>query len=147
MKTNKDNLDLLFPVDFLGKLADKVFGESKHSNWDEMFTVRRETPSANVVQTENGVSLEMAVPGCDKKDIEISLEKNLLTISCKKEESKQTFTRKEFSYHSFTRSFNLADSLNKDSIKSTMNNGVLIIDIAKLSPETVKSQKKTIPVE
>jgi HSP20 family protein len=89
----------------------------------------------------------MAIPGCDKKDIEISLEKNLLTISCKKEDSKQNFFRKEFSYNSFSRAFNLSESLDKDSIKSSMNNGVLTVEIGKLNPETAKTQKKTIPVE
>ena len=145
MKTDKNEFELLFPVDFLGKLTDRIFKESNFPSFEEVFATRK--PSANIIQTEKGVSLEMAIPGCDKKDIEISLDKNLLTISCKREESKQTFTRKEFSYHSFTRSFNIADSLDKDSIKSTMNNGVLTIEITKLNPEVVKAQKKTIPVE
>jgi HSP20 family protein len=148
MKTEKNEFELLFPVDFLGKLTDRIFKESNiHSDWNKVFGYKETHPYANIIQKDNGVSLEMAIPGCDKKDIEISLEKNLLTISCKKEESKQTFARKEFSYHSFTRSFNLSDSLDKDSIKSSMNNGILTIEITKLNPETVKTQKKTIPVD
>lgn len=146
MKTN-ENYDLLSPVDLLSKLTDSIFKESKISNFENLFPVRTSGPSANIIQTENGVTLEMAIPGCDKKDIEISLEKNLLTVSCKKEEIKRTFARKEFSYHSFSRSFNLAESLDKDNIKTSMNNGVLSIEIGKLNPENVKPQKKTIPVE
>jgi HSP20 family protein len=145
METNK-NKELLSPVDFFEKLIDKAVNLSQ-PNWEDFFTAKKQTPSVNIIQTEKGVSLEMAIPGCDKKDVEISLEKNLLTISCKKEESKQTFTRKEFSYHSFTRSFNLADSLDKDNIKSYMENGVLTIEVGKLNPEANKLEKKTIPVE
>lgn len=148
METKKE---LLSPIDFLEKLSDNLndkFGIlSKQNFWEDFLTTKRQHPSVNIIQTEKGVSLEMAIPGCDKKDVEISLEKNMLTISCKKEESKQNFARREFSYHSFSRSFNLADSLDKDSIKSYMENGVLTVEVAKLNPESAKTFKKTIPVE
>ena len=84
--------DLLSPIDFLEKLSDKFSNLPSHLNsWEDFFTTKRQIPSVNIIQTEKGVSLEMAIPGCDKKDIEISLEKNLLTISCKKEDIAQSF--------------------------------------------------------
>ncbi len=142
--------DLLSPIDFLEKLSEKINDKVNLSNqnfWGEFFTTKTQTPAVNILQTEKGVSLEMAIPGCDKKDVEISLEKNVLTISCKKEDSKLTFSRREFSYHSFSRSFNLADSLDKNNIKSYMENGVLNVEIGKLKTEDINSQKKKIPVE
>ncbi len=149
MKTNDCNL--IHPVDFLDNLTDKIDNffnkEVINRNWNELIPFKSNNPSVNIAQTDSGAFLEMAVPGCDKKDITISLEKSMLTISCKKEENKQTFTKKEFSYHSFSRSFNISDSLDKDNIKSSMNNGILTIDIPKLSPEIIKAQKKTIPVQ
>ena len=148
METTNKQRELLSPVDFFEKLVDKFNGlPSQVNSWEDFFTTKRQIPSVNIIQTEKGVSLEMAIPGCDKKDVEISLEKNLLTISCKKEESKQVFTRKEFSYNSFTRSFNLSDSLDKDNIKSYMENGILTVEVGKLNPESAKTLKKTIPVE
>lgn len=143
MKTKDFNL--IQSVDFIERITDKI--SKAFENHDVFFGEKQLVPATNIIQIENGVILEMAISGCDKTDIQITLDKNLLTISCKKEESKQTFLRKEFTYHSFSRSFNLSDSLDKNNIKSSMNNGILKIEIAKLNPEVVKAQKKTIPVE
>ncbi len=144
MKTNDK---LVHPVDLLSNFADKLFNDKNISSFEELFLHKKQIPPVNIFKTDKGVSIELAIPGFDKKDVEISLEKNLLTISCKKEESSQTFLRNEFSCKSFSRSFNISDGLNTEEIKSSMNNGILTVEIAKLNPETTNTQKKTIPVE
>lgn len=149
MKITEKDYDLLHPVDLLEKMTDKIFGKNYNINFNRDFDMlfnKKHIPFVNISQTNDGVCLELAIPGYDKKDIEISIEKNLLTISCKKEESKQIFTRKEFSYNSFSRSFSLEESLDKDSIKTSMNNGILTIEISKLNSEFNKETKKIIPV-
>jgi HSP20 family protein len=148
MKTDKNNFDFTQSIDFIERITDKV--SKVFNSFDIKKPVfKTEMPSINLMQTENGINIEMALPGYDKKNISISLDKHLLTISGKNEENKEmyTFTRREFHYHTFSRSFNLSDSLDKDNIKSSMNNGILTIEIPKLSPEVVKAQKKTIPVQ
>lgn len=146
---NKNESDLLHPVDLLEKFAEELFGKHKKSfsNFEDIFFSKKHSPSANISHNDKGVVLEMAIPGLDKKDINISLDKNILTVSSKKEENKQLFSVNEFSYNSFSRSFRLNDSLDKESIKSSLKNGILTIEIAKLSAETVKTEKRTIPVE
>jgi len=155
MEANNKNekSGLMYPIDFIGKMVDGFESITKDIDKDfkkifgETFQGPGRQPSANIYKTENGVSLEMIIPGYDKKDIDISLEKNTLTVSGKKEENKQDFTMREFSYSSFSRSFNLSERLNRDTIKSSLNNGILTVSIAKLQPETVSSEKKKIPVE
>jgi len=159
METNNKNekSGLIHPIDFIDKMVDGFDRIAKDINKDfdkgfkkvfgEDFQGLSHQPSANIYKTENGVSLEMTVPGYDKNDIDISLEKNTLIVSGKKEENKQDFTMREFSYSSFSRSFNLSERLNRDTIKSSLNNGILTVNIAKLQPETVSFEKKKIPVE
>ena len=146
MKTTENNFELIYPSDLLKKYTNSIFKELDNA-FEEILPFKRNHPSANIVRTDTGVSLEMAIPGYGKEDVEVSIEKNVLTVSCKKEDSKQNFSRKEFSYNSFSRSFTLSEELDVNSIKSSMNNGILTILINKLNPETVKTEKKKIPVE
>ena len=94
-------------------------------------------PAVNIKETENEFLLDFAVPGLDKKDFQINLENDVLTISSEKnsenEEITEQFTRKEYSYLSFKRSFTLPKQLiDKDNIKATYKNGELKITIPKL---------------
>src|SRR6187431_2194731 len=66
-------------------------------------------PLVNIRETKDGFEVEMAAPGMEKKDFKITLEGNTLTISSQKEneesESENGYSRREFSYQSFTRNF------------------------------------------
>ena len=79
--------------------------------------------------------LELAAPGLKKSDFKIEVTNNVLNISSEKESNKEEnnegFSRKEFSYHSFSRSFNLPQSVNKDSITASYTDGVLSVSIPK----------------
>lgn len=150
MKTENNNFDLIYPSEFLKKYTNGILKELDNAfdvALNEMVPFKKNHPSVNIVKTDTGVSLEMAIPGYGKEDVEVSVEKNTLTVSCKKEDRKQEFSRKEFSYNSFSRSFTLSEELDVNSIKSSMNNGILVITINKLNPEVAKNEKKKIPVE
>lgn len=93
-------------------------------------------PSVNIRETENSYQLELAAPGMEKADFNIKLEDNRLIISSAKQQEQETkeayYTRKEFSYQSFQRSFTLpADTVDADKIKARYENGLLTIDIPK----------------
>jgi HSP20 family protein len=92
-------------------------------------------PAANVKENKDNFILELAVPGMKKSDFKIEVNNNVLNVSSEKEESKEeskdNFTRKEFSYQSFSRSFTLPQTANKDSIAAAYNDGVLTISIPK----------------
>ena len=70
-------------------------------------------PAVNVKETNDDFVIELAAPGMEKNDFKINFKNNVLTISSEKknesEEKKENYTRKEFSYQSFQRSFTVSD--------------------------------------
>jgi len=93
-------------------------------------------PSVNIKETKDKFGVEVAVPGFNKKDFNIELNNNELTISSEKEEKHEDkvgerYTRREFSYQSFKRSFTLPDSVDGEKISAKHTNGVLHVDIPK----------------
>ena len=111
--------------DFFGKPMSSFFGEDDH------FT----TPAVNVRESDQGFHLEVAAPGMDKKDFHIAVENGILSISSEKRESAEdqtdTYTRREFHYRSFKRSFHLPEGVVETDIKATYTNGVLTVDLPK----------------
>lgn len=107
-------------------------------------------PSVNVKETETAYELEIAAPGLSKDDFKINVEGQTLTISSEKEikeeEKEKTYTRREFSYTSFKRSFNLPErTVETDKITATYTNGVLHLYIPKIE-EVNNKLSKTISV-
>ena len=106
-------------------------------------------PPVNIHENENSYEVELSVPGRNKEDFKISLEQGLLTISFeKKEENKtegQKTLRREFSYQSFTRSFNLDESVDAENIQAKYENGILYLTLPK--KEEAKPSKKEISIQ
>ena len=130
---------------------------STFSNWMNDFFNANELPglagfsgkpAVNIRETDNSFTLEVAAPGFSKEQFNINVENDLLTISAstesKKEEDEKGYTRREFSYSSFSRSFTLPDSVNADNIKGTYTNGILHVELPKKA-EAAKV-KKTVKV-
>lgn len=102
-------------------------------------------PSVNVKETEGAYELEIAAPGLSKEDFKVDIDGQTLTISAekeiKKEEKEETYTRKEFSYASFKRSFNLPErTVETDKITAKYVDGVLLLNIPKV--EAVNNNKR-----
>jgi HSP20 family protein len=103
-------------------------------------------PSVNVKENDNEYTVELAAPGMKKEDFQIELNNNVLTIRSEwkdeKEEKKgDVYTRKEFSYQSFQRSFNLNNEVVDDAkIKATYKDGILSLTLPK------KEEAKPKPV-
>lgn len=105
-------------------------------------------PAVNVREHEDGFEVEVAAPGFNKKDFHVEVENDLLTISSvketKDEESKDTgrYTRREFGYTSFKRSFALPENtVNTEKIKARYEEGILHISIPKLEEVKPKPAK------
>lgn len=96
-------------------------------------------PAANVKETENGFHVELAAPGMTKEDFKIELNEDLLSIrtdkSEKKEETKDRFTKREFNYTSFVRSFRLPEHVDSEKINAKYDNGILTLEIPKVDVE------------
>lgn len=92
-------------------------------------------PSVNISESPNDFKIELAAPGLQKEDFDINIKKNTLTVSAKKEISnevnKEKFTRKEFGYSSFSRSFQLPEGVESNSIEAIYENGILGIVLPK----------------
>lgn len=88
-------------------------------------------PAVNIIENMDEYKVELAVPGLKKDDFKIDIEGNMITISTemeeKKEEKDEKFTRKEYSYTSFTRSFGIPEDVKQDNIKAKYEDGILRI--------------------
>jgi HSP20 family protein len=105
-------------------------------------------PAVNVKEIENAFHIEVAAPGLKKEDFKLSLNENRLTISVnqeqKTEENTEKFVRKEFSFTSFQRTFNLPKNVEIEGIGATYTDGILTINVPK--QEEVKPAIKEIAV-
>ena len=92
-------------------------------------------PRVNIAEDEQAYSIELAAPGLSKEDFHIDLDKDILTISVEKEtenkEENDRYTKREFSYNSFKRSFTVPETVDVDAIKGTYSNGILTISLPK----------------
>jgi HSP20 family protein len=93
------------------------------------------TPAVNVSEDEKNYAVEVAAPGMKKDDFKVKVDRGILTISAErkeeKEEKKKNFTRQEYSYNSFSRSFTLPDDAREDDVKAHYEDGVLKLSIAR----------------
>jgi HSP20 family protein len=103
-------------------------------------------PATNIIENEDSFLIEMVVPGIEKKEVNIDLDKNILTISHdqKKEvkEKELNFTQREFFYGDFCRSFALPEVVNVDNIKATYDKGILSVLLPKKEEAILKRDIK-----
>lgn len=94
-------------------------------------------PAVNIKETGDAFEVEMAAPGMSKSDFKVELDNNLLTISSEKQNAHEEkegvqYTRREFSYQSFQRSFHLPkEVVDADKIEARYQNGLLRLVIPK----------------
>ena len=94
-------------------------------------------PSINVRETNDNFEVEVAAPGMNKKDFKVELDGSLLTITSERqgnheEKEGERFTRREFSYQSFQRTFRLPkEVVDEDKIQARYENGLLLLTIPK----------------
>ncbi|QEE49862.1 Hsp20/alpha crystallin family protein [Flavobacterium alkalisoli] len=122
---------------FPGLFFDDIFGRELF-NWENgnFSTTSTTLPSVNIRESADHFEVEVAAPGMDKNDFSVTLEENTLTISSGKEQNENTqegyYTRREFSYQSFQRSFELPKNVvDEDQISARYENGLLLLTIPK----------------
>ncbi len=103
-------------------------------------------PAVNIKENDKNFTLELAVPGMDKKDLKIDITDDVLTISSENrnevEEEKDGYKRKEFSYSSFCRSFYIPDNVNRDKIGASYKDGILTVELPKQEEDKNKITKQ-----
>ena len=128
-------------------LLDELFDD----RWFNFDTFNQTFPAVNTIEKENQYLLEIAVPGMDKKDFEIEIQNDLISISSISKQEKEVkdnlnYNRQEFNYNSFHRTFSLPNELDQSKIKAIYSNGILTITLPKLK-ELISKSKKLIEVK
>ncbi len=108
-------------------------------------------PAVNVKETENSFIVEAAIPGVKKENVKVELNENVLSISSETKneanESNDKYTRKEYSYSSFKRSFTIdEDAINTEAIDAKFADGILLIVLPKKEAKEPEQKIKTINV-
>lgn len=125
----------LFPSLNFPTLADNLFKDDDF--FDSRWLAREMTvPSVNIKETKDAFNLEIAVPGMKKSDFKLEVKDGMLVVSAEthseKEEKGERYTRKEFNFNSFSRSFWLPENVKTDDIKAQYNEGILHIVVPRL---------------
>jgi HSP20 family protein len=107
---------------------------------DRFWNGKRSEPALNIKETDDKFKIELAAPGFEKKDFEITIDDGCLNISAEKttsaEEKDANYTRREFSYNGFERSLQLPETVKQEAIKASYKDGILSFDLVK--KETAK---------
>lgn len=112
---------------------------------------RGSMPAVNIRESDDEYAIEVAAPGMKKGDFDLRLDHNVLSISSEKEhrndeqDEKGNYTRREFSYQSFRRSFTLPDAADAEKIQARYDEGILNITIPKRE-EMKKRPPRTIDI-
>ncbi len=125
-------------------IIERFFGKKPREHQENQFYTDM-LPSVNISDGKKEYKMQIALPGFDKKDVNIELKNNCVILTSEKkyenEEKDKNWLRKEYSYSSFRRIFRLPEGTDENKIKAKMKNGVLSLTIGK-KKEFVNENKK-----
>lgn len=129
-----------------------IFNDFFDNDW--MMKANSTAPAINVIESENNYKVELAAPGMTKENFNVRIdEDNNLVISMEKKNENQEekkdgrYLRREFSYTKFQQTMILPENVDKENISAQVENGVLMIELPKLSEEEIKKAEKQIEVK
>ena len=142
VKFNNNRNNTLMPG--FNDVFDSIFNDTFFS--DRMVS---RVPAVNISESDNSYHVELAAPGLKKEDFKISLDKNVLSVSADKKtetvDENKKFSKREYSYQSFSRSFTLPESADHSKIEADYTDGILKLTITK--KEEAKFQSREIAVK
>jgi HSP20 family protein len=105
------------------------------------------TPRLDLIESEATYEVKTELPGLAKKDIDISLNRDVLVIKgekkSEKEESGKHYHRREGRYGTFYRSIRLPGEVNEEKIDATFKDGILTITL----PKTEETKKRVAHIK
>jgi len=129
---------------FFNDVFDSILNDSFLSD-----KLSSRVPAVNIAETEGEFQIELAAPGLKKEDFKINLDKNVLSVSAEKKtenvEEGKKFSKREYNYNSFTRSFTLPETADQTNIAAEYTDGILKLNVAK--KEEAKLQAREIAVK
>lgn len=130
-------------------LLENFFNEIPTMFGDDFGTSLKNSAPVNIRETEDAYLLDVVAPGLDKNDFNLSVEKNILTISGERKnevkDEKEKEIRKEYSYRGFKRVFTLDEKIDGEKIEAKYVNGVLTLNLPRKAE--VKASAKEISVQ
>lgn len=115
---------------YFNNVFDSLFSDALNKNYGV-----NKVPNVNIYEGEHEYKIELAAPGLTKEDFKIDLKKDNLSVWAEKKAEEGTiekdYSRKEFEYSSFARSFVLPEGVDTDKISAEYLNGILTITIGK----------------
>lgn len=139
VKTKRGND--FFP-NVLGNLVDEFLSDEVNPFIQK--TMVNRFPAANIIERETSYEIQLIAPGRSKENFDISVEKDILTISDNKEyktDESIKFKKKEFSIAAFKRSFTLSEKVDQNKISASYEDGILKLTIAKREEEVIPTRK------
>lgn len=128
---------------------DELLNNDLPSVFQSNFNTGMSLPKVNISETDDAYEVELAAPGMKKDDFNIEIDNQVLTISSEMENEEETtdnnYTRREFGYSSFKRSFTLPESVDDGKIKAKYNEGILNIELPKRE-EAKKKPARSIKI-
>lgn len=122
-----------------------LFSDLMNQMWNDFENIPKVKPATNVLENETGFKIQISIPGWEKEDVKVEIDKSILKVSGKvedkQEESKDEFLRKEFKAASFERAFTLPKEIDHENISAEHKNGILEISIPKNLKELEKMQR------
>jgi HSP20 family protein len=135
-------IDRLFD-DFTGGLLGRLSFDPMPSRRIE--AAFRTIPAVDVAETDKAYEIKAELPGLDEKNIEVKVVNGVLSIKGEKREEKEEkekdYYRRERSFGSFERSFQLPDNIEDDKIEATFKNGVLSVTLPKRTDAQQQAKK------
>jgi HSP20 family protein len=130
-----------------GSLLSDFFDDERFAN--SQWLSGRSVPAVNIKETEKNFEVELAAPGYDKKDFNVNIDNGVLIVSAERRDEKENkdgnYTRREFGFTSFSRSFNLPQNTNEEDIDARFENGILKLSIPK--QESNSKARKAIEIK
>jgi len=132
MNLTKDNSNQSVPS-FFDTFFDDFFGSDFNKQGPGKY--RFTQPLVNIADEKSSFLIEMAVPGLSREDIKIEIVKDQLLVEGNKEENKEgtdkNFSRKEFYFGKFKKSYHIPETVDKNSIDAAFSDGILKISLNK----------------
>lgn len=130
----------------LSSWVDNLFESGMGTGFLSNFNTGMTLPAVNIKENSDEFYLEIAVPGMKKSDFNIDLDNKILSISSETkeehEEKEENYTRREFGYSSFKRTFTLPDTIESEKIKAEYKDGILTVHLPKREEAKEKPAKR-----
>tara|TARA_B100000131_G_scaffold299263_1_gene319534 strand:+ start:472 stop:957 length:486 start_codon:yes stop_codon:yes gene_type:complete len=121
-----------------------------HQEFGQDFFVQGSYPKCNVVNFDDRVEIEAAIPGLTKEDVSVEIAEGVLTIKAESNQRSDVedaqYVKREVKRSAFARSFRLGDNLDDTSVTGTFENGILTLRLPKVVPTNAEPVVRTVEI-